>query len=384
MKPAVRFFILAAALLPVFAPSAQAKKEWTLRGERRYKPENRKVLKVAWSRALKTGKPSKRFYPETSQPVESEGVIYVGTQGGYFYAVDAAEGRVLWKFENGEPIASAAGVADGRVVFSDLEGRVTCLTTANGELAWRQEFDRELLAKPLIQGGKIYLVKGEQNVMALSLSDGQTLWNRSIKTFVRDITMRGHAGTVADGGKLYVGLADGQLYALGAADGKILWSKNLAVPLKTFKDIDADALIDGDSLYVGGYSNAFYRLNKATGATLWSTDIATGVKPVILGDTVVVGDTRGRVTALDKASGRQIWFNDLNKSILSEPVPFEGKLFVTTYDKAAYLLDPDNGDQIQKLSLSAGSLNAPVVAGGHVVVLTNDGKLMSLASRDGR
>lgn len=380
MKPAVRF-LLFASLLAALAVPAQAKKEWTLRGERRYKPQNRKVLKVSWSRALKAGHPAKRYSPEVSQPIESDGVIYVGTQAGLFYAIDAAEGRILWKFKNGEPIATTAGVADGKIVFSDLEGRVTCLSAEDGGIAWQREFDRELLAKPLLRDGKIYLVKGEQEILALSLDDGHSIWSRFIKTFVRDITMRGHAGAIADGQKLYVGLADGQLYALNAADGKILWSKNLAVPLKTFKDIDANVVIDGDSLYVGGYSNAFYRLNKATGAIIWSAELATGVSPVLMGSTIVISDNRGRVVALDKANGRQVWFNELNKSILSEPAVFNGKLFVSTYDKNAYLMNPENGDQVQKLSLSSGSLNAPLVVNDRIVVLTNDGKLMSLGRR---
>ena len=43
--------------------------------------------------------------------------------------------------------------------------------------------------------------------------------------------------------------------------------------------------------------------------------------------------------------------------------------------------EKSNGDQLQKISLSVGSLNAPLVTESRIVVLTSGGKLISLAPR---
>lgn len=367
--------------LMLLALPVRAKKTLTLHGDRKVKTVNEKILKLKWSRGLKSGAPKKRYYPELSQPVLDSGVIYVGTQGKIFYAVDAAAGKILWKYKNAAPIAATAAVGGGHVFFADLDGSVVCLNAMDGTEVWRHSFDREMLGQPLLFGANLYLIKGEQDVLALAQKDGRVVWEKSANAFIKDITMRGHAAIRMDGGRLYAGLADGQLYAFNPASGAVLWSKNLTAPLKTFKDIDAAVVFEGDALYVGGYTTGFYKLNKATGTTQWRSDVDTGVRPAVLSNTLVVADTHGRIVGLDKSTGAQTWFNDLNHSILSEPVVIGDKIFVGTYDENGYVIDPTDGTQIQKIGLGSGSINAPVVVDNHVFVLTNSGRLSSLMPR---
>lgn len=379
MKPLFRIVLFLVIALTT-STAVHAKKEWTLKGKRSYKPQNQKILAVTWSRALKAGSPGRRYYPETANPVVSDNIVYVGTQAGFFYAIDGDSGKPVWKYKNGEPVATAAGVDSGRVVFADMEARLVCLDATTGSLVWRRSFDAEILTQPSVVDGKVYVIKGETEVLSLSLADGHTFWRKPVKTFVKNMTMRGHARLLADGKLLYAGLADGQLYAFAASDGKIVWSKNLSTPLKNFKDVDADVAIDGDSLYIGGFADSFSRISK-NGATAWSNDVATGVAATILSDRVVVSQTNGRLAGFDKANGKQVWFNELNKSVLSQPVAYRDWIFVSSYDRDAYLVDASDGTQVQKLKLSSGSIAAAAVEDDRLYVLTNDGKLMRLSPR---
>ena len=47
----------------------------------------------------------------------SDGVVYVGTFGGYFYALNATTGATVWTYSAGVNIWSTAAVADGMVYF---------------------------------------------------------------------------------------------------------------------------------------------------------------------------------------------------------------------------------------------------------------------------
>lgn len=375
-----RLSVFLFVILLTLSASALAKKSFTLSGKK-YKPKSEKILRIKWQRGLKAGSPKKRYYPESGAPTVQDGIVFVGTHGKVFYALNQSDGKILWKFKNDEPIATTPTATSGKVIFSDLGGRVIALSTADGALLWQQGFNREILGKPLVLDGKVYLIKGERDILALSLADGHVVWTKTIKTFVRNFTMHGHADIVADGQKLYFGLADGQLYALNAANGSVLWSKNLTVPLKKFKDIDAKVVIEGNSLFIGGYTTGFYRLNKFNGAVLWRADVNTAGGAVVLKDRVVVSDTEGRLVGLDKASGRQLWFNELNDSIISQPVLFQDKIFVASYDQDGFVVDPQNGNELQRLGLKQGSLNTPVRDGGDIFVFTSEARLLNLVPK---
>lgn len=373
-------FFLAVFLL--VAPVSWAKRGYLLK--EKFKEKNEKILVKKWSRHLKKGTPKKRYYPEISNPARLGEQIFVGTQGGFFYAVDAQTGKVLWKYENEEPLATTPAFYADKIYFTDLGGRVICLSQHSGELLWQQGFDREILSRPLVDAGKIYFLKGENEVTALSADNGHFLFSRMIRTFIREMTMRGHGDLVKDGQFLYVGLADGHLYKLSADNGKVLWDKNLSVSMSTFKDIDARVVIDGDALYVGGYFGRVYRLHKGSGNILWSSEVGTGVPVLLMEDLVVVSDQNGTVHALDKESGSLRWSNELDGAVLSAPVRFADHVFLTSLEQKAYVLDAATGNRVQRLSLTGGAITTPAVAGDDLVVLTSSGMLVSLKKNAGR
>lgn len=386
MKKSISIFFRLSCILAsfatifVFTTPVQAKKDKTddfSISKKKYKPQNLKIAKRLWSVGLKSGGSKKHFYPEYNNPVADNGVIYVGSQGGIFYAVSESSGKILWKYKNVEAISSTPALNADRIFFTDLGGGVVCLSKSDGSLVWRNTFDREMLGLPLVSGGNLYLLRGEQDVIAVSQDDGHLVWSRAMRTYLKDITMRGHSSLALVDGALVVGLADGHLYKIAPSDGRVLWDKNLSLPLKTFKDIDAQVVQAGDSLYVGGYFGSVYRLGSGSGNILWSSDVATSSRVLVQDNMVVISDVNGSVVGLDRNSGEQIWFNNLSRGPISDPVFFAGKVFVTAFDKGAYLLDLNTGNQVQKLDVGTGALNSPFVSGDKVFIVTNDAKLVA-------
>jgi outer membrane protein assembly factor BamB len=56
--------------------------------------------------------------PITTAPVLAEGVLYVGTQGGMVYAVDASDGTELWRFDAGATIVGSPAVLGNAVIVT--------------------------------------------------------------------------------------------------------------------------------------------------------------------------------------------------------------------------------------------------------------------------
>jgi outer membrane protein assembly factor BamB len=64
--------------------------------------------------------------PITTPPVFANGVVYVGSQNGKVYAVDATNGQGLWGegFDVGAPVKGAAVVSNGAVFVSTARGQI--------------------------------------------------------------------------------------------------------------------------------------------------------------------------------------------------------------------------------------------------------------------
>jgi len=53
------------------------------------------------------------------------------------HALDAGNGRKLWKFTTGGRVDSPPTLYDGLVLFGSADGYIYCLLAADGELVWR-------------------------------------------------------------------------------------------------------------------------------------------------------------------------------------------------------------------------------------------------------
>lgn len=73
-----------------------------------------------------------------TNPLIVDGTIYAGSRDGFFYAIDAATGRLDWRYETGGPVHFSAAYQDGVVFFASNDGHAYALDTS-GNLKWKSE-----------------------------------------------------------------------------------------------------------------------------------------------------------------------------------------------------------------------------------------------------
>ena len=74
-----------------------------------------------------------------TNPLVINGVIYAGNRDGYFYALNAATGGLLWRYQTEGPILYSAAFKDGVVYFASNDARAYALNAQNGSLIWRSQ-----------------------------------------------------------------------------------------------------------------------------------------------------------------------------------------------------------------------------------------------------
>ncbi|MEO0443665.1 MAG: PQQ-binding-like beta-propeller repeat protein, partial [Pseudomonadota bacterium] len=129
--------------------------------------ENVKHLSLAWAFGFKDS------YSAWAPPVSFGGRLFVGSQAGLFYALDAKTGCTLWQFSAESGVRAGASVAtvvseqagahvtEYHVLFGDLSGNLYSLNAESGELLWKVELEAHPKARvtgtPLLYEDRIYV-----------------------------------------------------------------------------------------------------------------------------------------------------------------------------------------------------------------------------------
>lgn len=228
-----------------------------------------------------------------ASPAALNGVVYVGSTDGNFYAIDAKSGTLKWKFETKAWEVSSPTIVGGAVYFLSYDGHLYGLDAASGQVKWKFATGGEkhyagthlhflqpaaesmpdpwdfYLSSPAIWNGTVYFGSSDGYVYALSADSGDLKW----KFKTGDVV---HSSPAIANGTVFIGSWDTYLYALGAASGNEKWR------FKTGDDPDAHnhigiqsspAVMDG-VVYFGSRDSYAYAVDAETGKQLWkfSTD----------------------------------------------------------------------------------------------------------------
>jgi outer membrane protein assembly factor BamB len=268
-----------------------------------------------------------------SSPVVTDDSVYVGSDDGHLYALDCDSGQKRWSAKlvdhhgGSYRIDSSPVVSDGTVYVGSRSWCVYAVDTANGDQKWRVGNLRPVYSSPAVVDGDVYVGAKNHQIQALDGRDGQQLW-----TFETDEPVYSSPAVVD--GTVYVGSNDGHLYALDAADGTEHWS------YQTGEKIRSSPAVSGDSVYVGCDDDTVYGLNATTGDERWSVSADGRVRssPAVAASTVYVGDDSGTVHALDAGNGTQRWTFETINAVSSSPAVADGTIYVGSKDGYVYAL----------------------------------------------
>jgi polyvinyl alcohol dehydrogenase (cytochrome) len=132
-----------------------------------------------------------------SQPTVSGGRLFVGSQNGTVYALDAKTGCVYWTFTAKGGVRTAMTVGRGTVFFGDTGANVYALDVENGKQLWSRQVDEHPYARvtgtPTLYEDRLYVPVSSLeetaasqagyecctfrgSLLALDVQTGKTVW----------------------------------------------------------------------------------------------------------------------------------------------------------------------------------------------------------------
>jgi outer membrane protein assembly factor BamB len=151
-----------------------------------------------------------------SSPAVEDGVVYVHVRDDQVYALDASDGRVIWKTPAPapqewwnlvfmDPSKSSPAVAGDRV-FVGIDKNLTALDRKTGQVLWRAPTGRKVDSTPLVAGDIVYVGSDDRNFYAFDAATGRRIWSYETGGRVSSSPTYGE-------GLILIGSDDGALYA---------------------------------------------------------------------------------------------------------------------------------------------------------------------------
>ena len=391
-------------------------------------------------------------------PTVIDGHVFVGSAGGLVQALDAGSGCVKWTFEANGPVRTAPlAAADGErqiLLFGDLTGWFYALDAATGALVWKVQVETHdstrLTAAAAVHDGVAYVPVSSWeesragdpdypcctfrgSIVALRVRDGTRLWQTYLTDEPRELGKNGRGAPLygpsgaavwatptvdATRGLIYVATGDNYtepvtptsdaVIALALTDGRIVWNRQITAgdayngscnrdhrsncPYEAGPDYDfgSPAILlrgrGGDRLLAGQKSGIVYALDATRqGEILWQTRIGEG-------------GTNGGVQWGMATDGEHVYatVSDVGRTRQdSNPL-----------DTRRYVLDPKRGGGLTALRVVDGSRvwhvpaapcrdgapagcspaqpGAVTLIPGAVFATSNDGHVRAHAAADGR
>ncbi len=297
------------------------------------RPTRREVL-GATAGALAVGAlPGRSGAQQASGPT-----VYVGSNDGTLYAVDAATGSEEWPFSKPDrPVFSSPTVYEGTVYVGSNDNRLYAVDAATGTQQWvfTQQYGN-IASSPTVYEGTVYVGSADGTLYAVEGGTGSKQW-----TFTEPNDPIFSSPTVMNG-SVYVGSDDGTLYAVDADSGNKQW-----VFSRPDASVGSSPTVYEGTVYVGSDDGTLYAVDAGTGSEEWAftePDGGVGSSPTVLGRTVYVGSADETLYAVDTATGTKQWaFTRPDDVVFSSPTVYEGTVYVGSDDNTLYAVEAATG-----------------------------------------
>ncbi|MBO9645967.1 MAG: outer membrane protein assembly factor BamB [Pseudacidovorax sp.] len=302
--------------------------------------------------------------------------VTVAASDGTVVAIDARQGRELWRTQVGAPLSAGVG----------SDGQLAAVVTRNNELVaieagkviWKERLPAETFTPPLVAGRRVFVQTADRTTAAFDGQSGRRLWQQS-RAGADSLVLRKPGVLLPFGDTLVTGIG-ARLVGMNPANGNSRWEVPVASPRGTN---DVERLVDltgtvsrvGDSICARAYYAAVGCVDAQRGALMW-TQPAVGSEGVSGDDTLVYGvESNGTVQAWRRADGQRAWSMErLRLRNLTAPLAVGRTLVIGEDTGTVHFLSRQDGAVLNRLVPDGSAVAAaPTVAADTVVIVTRNG-----------
>lgn len=383
---------------PIRLPAQKTNAAWPQSfGTQAYRTDNpalRATPQRIWSTPIGAG--DSRRQRITADPVVGGGLIYTLDAAAQVTAV-SPNGGIVWSRSlvpageaDGQATGGGMAYDNGTLYVSSGFGRLSALDASSGATRWQQRLNATGSGTPTIRDGLLYLVAGDETGWAINTKDGRIAWQVQATPSVGNVLGAPAPALTSD--LVIFAFASGDIIASFRKGGLRRWSASVAGQRKgravaRIADITGGPVVVGSRVYIGNHSGRTVSLETQLGERQWTADEGATSPVWPAGDSIFQISDRGQLMRLSTSDGSVIWARDLPGFLRDKPrrrgevvanygpILAGGRLVVASNDGFLRFFRPEDGTLLNQVEVPGGATTGPVVAGGTLYVVSAKGDL---------
>lgn len=324
-------------------------------------------------------------------------MISGGYSSRYFYSFDKNSGINRWGVELADGGASATVSDSGVTLVITQSCTLYALDENNGKPLWTKWLGSSMYSTPTVANGNVYAVYPDELVayggngggnyvlVCFSLKSGDIKWQQRLDGNVK-------GSPVVAGGKVYLASQWGTVYAFEG-------SKGTAIAHKELKAVSPPTVLGNNVLVSISKDGKTKSLAMLDANTLAVVKTMPGTSPVAApanGAIDQMNNDQGRALGYKgkfyyimkstlycaDATGKTVWSKPISGESNTMPTVAGGKIVVATENGDVSLLSPTDGALVKKYSTGNSIYSQPIVEDGVIYASTKTGKMTAIKTGD--
>jgi eukaryotic-like serine/threonine-protein kinase len=313
--------------------------------------------------------------PLIAQPQTDSTSVYCVTKSGVSHRVDQKDGNELWKLNLGDVVEEGILLKDKVLYVATQNGLIFAIDAGKGKQIWRQKVEGENFSTmPSADDKNLYLLSVAGTAISLDRKSGNIIWR--FKALGECLTT-----PFLSGKELIFGCNDKNLYVIDTSAGFVKWK------------FMADAQIMGSpvasdtDVFFGDEQGKFYRISKGTHGQVWKYKSGASIRgiPMLYFDEkkrrledVFFSSLDNFLYSLKIKDGERNWLSGTVARVFNRMHFDRALIFMTPFGSNVFGFDPHSGKRVGEYDAGARIRSSPNTTNDRLFVGLNDGKLLCL------
>ncbi len=349
---------------------------------------------VLWEESVGDGSGD---YFSRLKPIVAYGKVYSASREGDVIAFDPKTGKELWETDlsdiNNErsfwdsrvSALLSGGPAAGldKVFIGSENGKVYALDALTGKVLWDASIKGEVINTPAVDAGVVLVNTSSGILKALNPDTGEELWK--VEQDVPALTLRGISAPVIASGGVLIGTSKGGVNVYLLDNGQQGWSTEIgeatgSTELERVIDVDSTPVVFGDKVYAISSRGNLAAIDLQSGRLLWKRQYSSYRQLSIYRNTIFLTNLRGHVYAIDRINGIERWSNlDLENRGVTGPALIDDYVVVGDFEGYLHWLNQETGEIVARHKVDGSGVNtSPTVFDNILYSQSRDGDLQAI------